>query len=185
MSNVTATASGGTYSYGVANFSSSSPTMSNVTITASSGADNYGVYNDYSSPTMRNMTITAWGGNNTYGVDNSHSNPALSDVTITASGGSTYNYGINNRDASTAYLTNVISTARDGVDSFGLLNTNTGASMTIDHSKLSGKRSIRNDNSSANIYVGSSKLDGDVLGTAGTIKCVGVYNASYSPITCP
>ena len=134
---------------------------------------------------MTNVSATASGGTNSYGIDNIHSSPTLSNVTITASGGSQYNYGIHNNQSSTAYLMNVTSNATGGVDSFGILNTNSGASMTIDHSRLSGKRSVRNDNNVATIFIGSSKLNGDVLGANGTIKCVGVYDGNYSAITCP
>jgi len=187
MINVTATASGITNNYGVSSSYTSSPTMSNVTATASDGTNNYGVYSNNSAvPTMRNVTATVWGGTNNYAIFNdTAASSTMSNVTATASGGSQYNYGIWNGGSSTAKLTSVTSTAWGGVDSFGLLNTNTGGNITVDHSTLSGKRSIRNDNSYANIYVGSSKLDGDVLGSAGTFKCVGVYNASYSAITCP
>jgi hypothetical protein len=52
-----ATASGGTYSYGVRN-DSSSVTMTNVTASASGGGDNQGVLNWLSSATMTNVTVT-------------------------------------------------------------------------------------------------------------------------------
>ena len=60
MNNVTATATGGTNSYGVVNSSSPSPTMNNVTATATGGTNSsYGVYNDLvSSPKIRNSSIT-------------------------------------------------------------------------------------------------------------------------------
>jgi hypothetical protein len=162
--------------------------MTNVTVIAkgeSSVGHNYGIYNGSSSPTMNSVIMSASGGTNSYGIDNINSSPTMSNVTITASSGSQYNYGIYNEQNSTANLMNVTSNATGGVDSFGILNTNNGAGMTIDHSRLSGKRSVRNDNSSAMILIGSSKLNGDVLGSAGTIRCIGVYDGSYSAIACP
>ena len=58
MNNVTATATGTNFSYGVFN-NSSSPTMNNVTATATGGNGNYGVINiTSSSPTIRNSSIT-------------------------------------------------------------------------------------------------------------------------------
>jgi hypothetical protein len=72
MTNVTATASGGTSSYnvGVSNTYSSSPTMTNVTATASGAvSENCGVYNfSSSSPTMTNVTATGKSGTYNYGL---------------------------------------------------------------------------------------------------------------------
>ena len=45
MTDVTATATGGTNSYGVCNRSSSSPSMTDVTATATGGTNSYGVRN--------------------------------------------------------------------------------------------------------------------------------------------
>ena len=70
MSNVTATASGGTSNYGIANDSSSSPTMNKVTSTASGGTNSYGISNCSSSSTMTNVTATALGGINNIGIFN-------------------------------------------------------------------------------------------------------------------
>ena len=215
MTDVTATASEGTQNYGVTSSFYSSPSMINGTIRAKDGTDNYGVYcNNFASLVMSNVTVTASGGSNTnnyavysdlatslamsnvtatasggtktYGVySDTSDSTTMSNLAVTASGGSLYNYGIFNEGLSTAKLINVASEARDGSDSFGLLNANSGGNITIDHSTFSGKRSIRNDNSSATIFVGSTKLNGDVLGAAATIKCVGVYSGNYAPISCP
>ena len=94
MSNVTATASGGTTNYGVYNYSSSSPTMDNVTATASGGTTyNYGVRNSSSSPTMNNVTATASGGTSNYGVYNSSSSPTIRDSVLTGDTNSVYRSG--------------------------------------------------------------------------------------------
>ena len=97
---VTASASGGTgNSYGVYN-TNSSPTMTDVTASASGGTDSYGVYNNSSSPTMTNVTASASGGTiHNYGVYNNASSPTMTDVTASASGGS-YNYGVFNYQSS-------------------------------------------------------------------------------------
>lgn len=51
-----------------------SPVIQNVTATATGGTFNYGVYNEYSSaPTMTDVTTKASGGNYNYGVFNSSS----------------------------------------------------------------------------------------------------------------
>ena len=76
MTNVTATASGAMWAYGVGNEFSSSPTMTNVTATASGADENYGVYNYYTSPTvsppiMTNVRAKGTGGGGNYGLFNS------------------------------------------------------------------------------------------------------------------
>ena len=89
MMNVTATATGGTYSYGVYN-TSSSPSMMNVTATATGGTDSYGVGNySSSSPSVRSSSITG-----DYSIYNSVTSSAqvadtMLDGTVTAGGGLT------------------------------------------------------------------------------------------------
>ena len=56
VSNVIATATGGTANYGVHN-GSSSPEMTNVTASAAGGEGNYGVYNTSSSPVIRRSSM--------------------------------------------------------------------------------------------------------------------------------
>jgi hypothetical protein len=111
MTNVTASAMGGTNSYGVYNYTSSSPTMTNVTTIATGGVNNYGVYNESASPDMMNVKVSAMGGTNSYGVYHFNSSSTImTNVTATASGGSQYNYGVQNNTSSTT-MTNVTATA--------------------------------------------------------------------------
>ncbi len=86
--------------------------------------------------------------------------------------------------SSTPHLTNVTADASGGIDNFGFFNANTGGNVTIDYSNLSGQRSVRNDNSGATVFIGASKLNGNIVAN-GTIKCTGVYDASYSALACP
>lgn len=78
-------------------------------------------------------------------------------------------------------MTDVITDARDGVQSFGVLNTNTGGDITIDRSSLKGvTNSISNDNNKAKVNVGGSKLEG----TAREImKCVWCYNGTCDQLS--
>jgi len=100
VTNVTATASGATYSYGVYNYASNT-TMTNVTTTASGTTSSYGVYNlDSLNPMMTNVTATASGGIFSYGVVNNSSNTTMTNVTATASGG-TFSNGVSNVSSST------------------------------------------------------------------------------------
>ncbi|CAG0959210.1 hypothetical protein GPROT1_00685 [Gammaproteobacteria bacterium] len=49
---------------------SSSPTMTNVTATGSGGTYSYGVLNNSSSSTIQNSVLSASAGTNNYGIDN-------------------------------------------------------------------------------------------------------------------
>ena len=190
MTNATITVSeGGGYNYGVYN-TYSSPTMTNITVTVSGGYANYGVYNNLylfspaTPPTMTNVIVTVSGGSYNYGVDNFDSPPTMTNVTVVASGASNYNYGIYNEASSAPKLMKVTANGSGGIDCFGFFNANNGGEVTIDHSYLSGQRSVRND-SAAYIYVGSTKLHGGVLGN---VKCAGVYdgvNYIFYPSSCP
>ncbi len=61
---------GGDYSIGVYN-SSSSPVMTSVSASASGGTTSYGVYNyNSSSPAMTSVSASATGGSTSYGVYN-------------------------------------------------------------------------------------------------------------------
>jgi hypothetical protein len=162
MTNVTASASGGSDNCGVYN-NSSSPTMTNVTATASGGSDNRGVLNDSSSPTMTNVTATASGGSYNWGVYNYSSSPTIQNSTIRATGG-TSNTGINNWATGGSYTVKVSNCQVTG-------STNT----------------IYND-TEFTVRVGASQLDGGAVTGGGTVTCIGVYDENYtSPgyTTCP
>jgi hypothetical protein len=77
--------------------------MTDVTATASGGTTNYGVYNIASSPAMTNIHATGSGGTNNYGMWNDSASPTIRNSIISASGG-TVNDGIHSVAASGAYL---------------------------------------------------------------------------------
>jgi hypothetical protein len=85
----------------------SSPTMRDVTASASGGTNSYGVYNNSSSPTMTGVTASASGGTDSYGVyNNNASSPTIQNSVLIASGG-TSNYGIRNLALSGSYTVTV------------------------------------------------------------------------------
>jgi hypothetical protein len=105
MINMSVTASGATGSNrGVFN-ASCSPDMINVTASASGGTDSYGVHNVFSSPMMNNMKATASGGSNNYGVWNTSSSPTIQNSVISAGGGT--NDGIHNDASSGSYTVKI------------------------------------------------------------------------------
>ena len=185
MSNVTATASGGTSNYGVSNYSSS-PVMTNVTATASGGMNSISIQNlNSSSPIMINITATASGGTSNYGIANdSSSSPTMNKVTSTASGG-TNSYGISNCSSSST-MTNVTATALGGINNIGIFN-HCGSTIKIEHSVISGS-SYTIYNEVATIMIGNTRLDGGpIVNSGGTIICAGVYdeNFTFYSNTCP
>jgi hypothetical protein len=181
MLHVTATATGGTKSFGVFNDFSSSPSMDNVTATATGGTDNRGVYNYYqSSPTMNNVTATATGGTTSYGVYNHFSSsPSMDNVTATATG-STNNYGVYNESSSPS-MDNVTATATGGTNNnYGVYNGDS-SSPTIRNSSITGTtNSIRDSSSSSSSQVADTALGGVVTG--GGFTCVGVYDTAFAPL---
>lgn len=122
MNNVTAGASGGTRSDGVCNYSSST-VMNNVAATASGGAINSAVENIVSSPVMNNVTATASGGTSDIGVENNNSSAVMNNVVATGSGGTNSNKGVSNASSSPV-LIDVIATASGGTSSYGIYNVN-------------------------------------------------------------
>jgi hypothetical protein len=178
MTNVTATATGGTNNRGVYN-SSSSPSMMNVTATATggTGTGNNGVHNVSSSPSMMNVTATATAtgtgtGNN--GVQNYNSSPSMTNVTATATGGTTSNYGVFNYSSSPS-MTNVTATGT-GTDNVGVYN-NSSSSPSVRNSSITGTKSIWNTGGSS-AQVADTMLDGTVAAGSG-LACVGVYDEAF------
>lgn len=81
--------------YAIALYNSGSPRLTNISLTASGGTYNYGMYNSWASPVLSNVTSTASGGAASYGLYNSQSYPTITNSFISASGGSN-NYGLYN-----------------------------------------------------------------------------------------
>lgn len=150
MTDVTASGSGGTFSYGVANFTSS-PIMTNVTALGSGGTThNIGVANfASSSPIMTNVTATGIGGTTSYGVYNSGSSPTIRGSTI----GGTVNYGI--------------------------YNIGTPGTVIVDGSQIIGANTINNVSAYV-VNVGSSLLSGGAVIGAGTFVCAASYDEAYA-----
>ncbi|MDC0359563.1 pectinesterase family protein [Acidimicrobiales bacterium] len=106
----TATATGGTHSFGVRNEGvwdgHSLPSMNNVTATATGGDYNYGVWNGQSSPSMNNVTATATASAGTsYGVYNSESSsPSIRNSSITGTSQNNKSYSIYNQSPASAFV---------------------------------------------------------------------------------
>ncbi len=164
-----------------------SPAITHVTATASGGTYNYGVYNNQSSsPVMTNVTATASGGTISTGVLNqSSSSPVMTNVTATASGGSSGNYAIY-ESSSGSTMNNVTATA-SGTSSYGLFFWAGSAVTTrIYNSTFKGTTgSINKYTSNGTIYVANSQLDGAVTDAGGTFTCWDTYGATFAAATCP
>ncbi len=174
MTDVTSSASGGTFgNYGVYNFDSSSPMMTDVTAGASEGMYSYGVRNDSSSPTMTNITASAWGGTNNYGVQNSFSSPTMTNVIASAWGG-TSNYGVRNDDSSPT-MTNVTTSAWGGTSNYGVRNDDSSPMMTNVTVSASGGMNIMG------VYNNSSSptINNSLISSSGGTSN-GIYNDSAS-----
>jgi pectin methylesterase-like acyl-CoA thioesterase len=138
-----------------------SPAISQVTATASGGSNSYGVINqNSSSPTMTNVTAMASGGSGSYGVLNSSSSPTMTNVTATGSGDS-LSSGVINQNSSSPMMTNVTATASGGSNSIGVFNIS--SSPTIRNSLFEGSTYSVYLDSTDTVKVANSQLIGPVL----------------------
>ncbi len=175
--NVTATVSGGTNNYGVANHSASSPAMTNVIVTASGGSNNRAIYNFSSSPTMIHITATATGGTLSTGITNdTYASPIMANITVTASGGTTNN-GVSNITHSSPIMTNLTATAEGGTSNSGMWNWY--SYPTIEQCRISGTNSILNEGDNT-VKLSTTMLEGPVVGNGFT--CVGAYDADFNAL---
>jgi hypothetical protein len=103
MTNVTATATGGTNAYGIYNYVPSSLTMTGGRAIGSAGSGtNIGIWNVGGVPSFDTVTATGTGGTQARGIVNSSgATVTLVNVTSTGSGGSTNaDWGIDNYGSS-------------------------------------------------------------------------------------
>jgi hypothetical protein len=192
------------YSTGVATFDTDeSFSMNNVTATATGGGYMSGVANFASSPLMNNVTATATGDFYSAGVANfASSSPLMNNVTATATG--TNSAGVFNQQGSSPLMNNVTATAIGDVDNggggVGVLNDSSSA--TIRNSSITGNtNSIALVNlslmeSTANMApitklvfstadVAGTLLDGSVsVDESSSIKCFATYDEHFNWHSC-
>ncbi len=186
ISNVTViTSNAASASYAIYNHSSS-PKIINASIianTSNSFDDMVGVYNfGDSSPSMMNININinssqghAFGISN-YASGSSVASPDIVDVTIVVTG--YVAMGISNVN-STPSIFSTKSTVSGVAVSTGIYSSGNSV-VKADHLVTNG--AIENV-SPASIYIGNTRVGGSVA-NSGTIKCFGVYNGNYDPVTC-
>jgi hypothetical protein len=138
---------------------------------------------DDASVRLEQVSITATGGNTAHAIGNWEGAEAtLINVTAEASGASSFSYGVYNDNSSLLDATNLVVEASGGT-SYAVRNGSSGGTVTIDRSSLTGgTNSADNDSSSADFFVGNSKLDGPV---GADLTCFGNYDATYAAVTCP
>lgn len=148
----------------------------------------YGVYVTNSAEmVLERVTVTAEGGTHGWGICSGINGVAvLTEVIARAFGGSTYNYGIESWSSVPFTVERCTLMASGGGASWGVLNAGgpgAGAGGTIDHSTITGgNKAIRNDNSSADLFVGNCRLDG---GVTSNLTCIGNYDDTYVAVACP
>jgi hypothetical protein len=176
MTDVTATASGagGNAAFGVSNSGGSFPTMTGVTAKGSGAPYNVGVNNAGSSPTMTDVTATASGGANARGMENSTSSPKMTNVSVGASGGSTENTGVYNYlHSSPTIRESVISASGTAsLGVWGLFPDDTTSVVTIENSEVKGATGTVKAEGGYKVNLGASKLDGGATSAVGTGSAV-------------
>jgi hypothetical protein len=165
---------GGYYAIAIYN-SSASPKITNVTASASGGTENCGVVNISSSPRMKNVTASGSGGSENCGVHNVvSSSPIMTNVTASASGGTVRNGGVVNCSSSPT-MTNVMASA-SGTNSYGVYSETSGT-IRINYTVIKGSTNTIRNGSGVTTYVGNTQLDGGAV--SGTLTCVGAYDENY------
>jgi hypothetical protein len=176
MTDVTATASGagGNAAFGVSNSGGSFPTMTDVTAKGSGAPYNVGVNNAGSSPIMTDVTATASGGANARGMENSTSSPKMTNVSVSASGGSAENTGVYNYLHSSPTIRESVISA-GGTASLGVLGLfpdDTTSVVTIENSEVKGATGTVKAEGGYKVNLGASKLDGGATSAVGTGSAV-------------
>jgi len=190
--NSKANASGGTHNIGILNQSGAKPSMRNVRAEASGGTDSTGVKNDSceGDGTWTITSITGRGRNATgsnYGFYNKSC--ALVMFSAIATAGSSFTgaskYGIYNDAAFPRVQSSIIMVPTDAPNCaggcYGVKSVNSGT-VAIDNSQIYAYGNTVSNGNSVTTYVGNSKLEGGAVSNSGTLKCIGVYNASYNAL---
>ncbi len=188
LTNVIVTATGGNYTYGMYN-SSSSPVLVNVEINATGATNNRGLYNDSGAPTLTNVTIEAGGGTDSRGVYNFNASPGIYSSVIKATTGSN-TYGIYNYTTSIASSI-LINNSQINGSHYGLYSTAFGSytsTVLVNNSQVSGSTHTIYNGTNSVTRIGASQLSGGAVSVGGgTVTCAGVYDENYAfyASTCP
>jgi hypothetical protein len=176
---------GGTYAYAIYNSNAASVKITNVTATASGGTWNYGISSNSSSPILLNVTATASGGSGSYGVVNGGSSATLINVKAIAGNIGVYNSG----SSAMMQNVIAKGAGGPGLNICGVNNYGGGStySVTITNSVISGDIYAISSQDNFNTRVSNTELTGIMLYNAVPIKCAGVFNSNYTfyANTCP
>ncbi len=184
--------------YGIFN-SNSAPIMRNIRTEGSGGTDSIGLFNNNCSTGTTMTSIVAHGHNATatnIGISNNGCSHVFYSTVANSTPGKAgaAHYGIKNVDASlkieSSYITSPAADAVCGSGCYGVHSTmSTGGPYTIKidtcqicTAPTSSSAATIYNGTNVTTYVGSSKLEGNAVQNAGTMKCVGSYNATYDPL---
>jgi hypothetical protein len=192
ITHVQAFATGSPYNYGLWT-ENSSIVIRNSRIHASftNGAGAcWGIYNRGGACDIYESEVRAHATDyNAYGVHNTNDgymNIYSSFIAGDGHGATGWSYGVYNDNKAKTYMKYSNVSGSGGGGSWGILNTNTGYRTEFEHGDVSGgSNSVRNDNASGLVNVGSSKIQGWVQGV---VKCVCLYHDiiySFYDNTCP
>ncbi|MEI6046904.1 MAG: hypothetical protein WCS37_21355 [Chloroflexota bacterium] len=204
FTHVTASASGGTNSYGLYNYFGTF-TVQESTFSASGGTNSSGLYNNLGIFTVQNSTFSASGGTNSFGLYNTSGTATVQNSTFSASTGIT-NTGFYNYNLATAVVQNSTFSASGGTNSFGFQNDGTstvrnstltasGGSFNLGFYNNLGTSTVQNSTLSASASgVATSSNEGlsnystltvqnSTLTASGGSTSYGLYNSSGSAST--
>lgn len=186
LTRVAATVGAGTgNNYAIYNYNNSSPTMTDVSATANGGTSSYAIYNDQnSSPVMTNITATAattGAVSTSVGIcNNQNSSPSMTDITATASGATT-NEGVCNQQNSSPRIANLSASATGGTNDYGMYGT-LFSSPTITDSTLTASGGA---NGNVGFYNSSGTVTLNTVTSTGTggVQARGIANVGSGSLT--
>lgn len=150
--------------------------LTNVRIetTGAGGDQHIGLYLNSGSPKLRHVHVSVSGGaNNNWGIFNSASSPTLQDSVVDATGNGTEGFRYNG--GTPVIMDSVISAAANGV-----ATTAAGQKIFIERSTIIGGSNSVFNNQNVDIYIGASKLDGQVLvNDNNRLYCAQNYDENY------
>ncbi|ABB30388.1 hypothetical protein GeomeDRAFT_1344 [Geobacter metallireducens RCH3] len=151
--------------------------LRNLTVQASGTEGTIvGIFNGSAAPRIAHVTVSAEGGKGAYGIYNLMAAPVIADVTVLA-GGSDTAFGVFNLHSSPIVRNSAIK-AGNGIYSYY------SGTVTVEGTSVNASLTTLFTDVGATTLVANSRLTGGRPASNGIMKCVGVYDGNYEPVSC-
>ncbi len=187
LTHVTARAAGGQSSNIGIDIRYGSPVLTDITVDLQGEfATNWGIIsgtNNGNTVTMKNVLISVGNGNFNYGIGGYSGKTILNNVSTTVYPGPNTpsmpgnSYGIWSSGGTISIANSYITAV-----SFGM---STSVPTSIQNSTIKGNDYSFWATSGVDAKLAATQLDGTIYPQTAGLKCISVYDANYSPVTCP